>query len=336
MQRHALTRSRLAGYLLAATAALLVAVVAGLAWCSTTRNIWDLFGDSSILLYARLPRVIFAAVVGAALAISGAVFQAVLRNPLADPFILGVSGGAALGGSLMLATLGAGLSLAVPAASFAGALASLALILTVSRWLPGGRLSTYVLLLTGVVFNAFASAVIMFLKAILSAQKAQELLFYLMGTLSVEGTPMRETLALSGTILLCCVVLVAFARELNLLSLGEDEARALGVNVEKTRRWVVIVASLGVAVSVAYTGLIGFVGLVVPHGVRLIVGPDHRLLLPMCALVGGSFLVTCDLIARLSFSVLGTSLPVGVLTACIGAPLFIYFLRRNLLRQEGE
>jgi iron complex transport system permease protein len=327
MQRHALTRARLAGYLLAATAALILAVVAGLAWGSTTRNIWDLFGDDSVLLYARLPRVIFAAVVGAALAISGAVFQAVLRNPLADPFILGVSGGAALGGSLMLA---------VPAASFAGALASLALILTVSRWLPGGRLSTYVLLLTGVVFNAFASAVIMFLKAILSAQKAQELLFYLMGTLSVEGTPILETLALSGTILLCCVVLVAFARELNLLSLGEDEARALGVNVENTRRWVVIVASLGVAVSVAYTGLIGFVGLVVPHGVRLIVGPDHRLLLPMCALVGGSFLVTCDLIARLAFSVLGTSLPVGVVTACIGAPLFIYFLRRNLLRQEGE
>lgn len=336
MQRQALTRARLTGFLLGATALLALAVFGGLAWGSTTRNVFDLFGDHQVLVYARLPRVIFAAVVGASLAISGAVFQAVLRNPLADPFILGVSGGAALGGSLMLATFGAGVALAVPTASFAGALASLALILTVSRWLPGGRLSTYVLLLTGVVFNAFASAAIMFLKAILSAQKAQELLFYLMGTLSVEGTPMAETLVLSGVVMVCCVTLISFSRELNLLSLGEDEARGLGVNVESTRRWVVIVASLAVAVSVAYTGLIGFVGLVVPHGVRLIVGPDHRLLLPTCALIGGAFLVTCDLIARLSFTTLATSLPVGVVTACIGAPLFIYFLRRNLLRQGAH
>ncbi len=336
MPRHALTRTRLTVYLIGGTISLLLAILAGLAWGSTTRNIFDLFGDSQVLLYARMPRVIFATVVGAALAISGAVFQAVLRNPLADPFILGVSGGAALGGSLMLATFGTGIALAVPTASFAGALGSLALILTVSRWLPGGRLSTYVLLLTGVVFNAFASAVIMFLKAILSAQKAQELLFYLMGTLSVEGTPMSETLVLSGVVVGCCLVLIGFSRELNLLSLGEDEARGLGVNVAATRRWVVIVASLAVAVSVAYTGLIGFVGLVVPHGVRLIVGPDHRLLLPMSALIGGAFLVTCDLLARLSFTTLGTSLPVGVVTACIGAPLFIYFLRRNLLRQGAE
>ncbi|MEZ4460827.1 MAG: iron ABC transporter permease [bacterium] len=232
----------------------------------------------------------------------------------------------------MVAAVGTGFALGVPVAAFLGALMSLALILSVSRWLPGGQLSTYVLLLTGVIFNALASAVIMFLKAVVSAQKAQELLFYLMGTLSVEGTPWEETLAVTAVIVLVCLTLTWFARDLNVMSLGDDEAKSLGVDVARLRAAVVVVASVGVAISVAYTGLIGFVGLVVPHGVRLVVGPDHRILLPTTALIGGAFLVVCDLLARVSFGALDTALPVGVITACVGAPLFIIFLRRHLLR----
>lgn len=334
--RPPLTHTRLFGHITVSSFVLLTLMTAGMAWGSSSAGISDIFGRADVLLFARLPRVLFAAAVGGALAVAGAVFQAVLRNPLADPFILGVSGGAALGGSLMVALVGSGLALTVPAASFAGALASLALIVAVGRWLPGGRFSTFVLLLTGVVFNAFASAVIMFLKAVLSAQKAQELLHYLMGTLAVEGTSLTETLAVVTVIGLSIVATLGFGRELNLLSLGDEEAQTLGVDVRRVRHTTVLLASLGVAVSVAYTGLIGFVGLVVPHGVRLIVGPDHRLLLPLCALSGASFLVGCDLIARLSFATLDTSLPVGVVTAFVGGPLFVYFLRRNLLGHEGR
>lgn len=331
-----LTASRLAAHVFAGLAALTALMVAGLAWGSSSSGLTDFFGASEVVRFARLPRVLFAAGVGAALATSGAVFQAVLRNPLADPFILGVSGGAALGGSLMLAVAGAGWALGVPVAAFAGALGALGLILGVGKWLPGGRFSTFVLLLTGVVFNAFASAIIMFLKAVLSAHKAQELLHYLMGSLSVEGTPMVETLTILGVIVGCLVGLLAYARDLNLMAVGDEEAQTLGVDVGRTRRATVLLASLAVAVSVAYTGLIGFVGLVVPHGVRLVVGPDHRLLLPLCALGGGAFLVACDLLARISFASLDTSLPVGVVTAVVGAPLFVWFLRRNLLAMEAR
>jgi iron complex transport system permease protein len=195
--------------------------------------------------------------------------------------------------------------------------------------MPGG-LSTYVLLLSGVIFNAFASAVIMFLKSVLSAQKAQELLFYLMGSLNVEGTAIEETGIVGLAVVVILGGLFVFARDLNVLTLGDDAATALGVDVPRTRTITVVLASLGVAIAVAYTGLIGFVGLVVPHGIRLVFGADHRLLMPMCALGGASFLILADTLARVSFMLFETSLPVGVLTATIGAPLFFIFLRKNL------
>jgi iron complex transport system permease protein len=287
-----------------------------------------------IVTFARLPRVIFGLVVGAALACSGAVFQAVLRNPLADPYILGVSGGAALGGSLFVALGGASLglmgALGLPGASFVGALAAIALILAVGRWGPDGRTGTYVLLLTGVVANAFASSCITFMKAVISAIKAQELLFYLMGSLAIEGVGATETAVVAGVTVLCLVIVYAFARDLNVLSLGDDEASSLGVEPERVRAITVLVSSFAVALAVAYTGLIGFVGLVVPHGVRLLVGPDHRVLLPVCALGGAAFLVLSDVAARSAFGLMNTAIPVGVMTAFIGAPLFIVFLRRHL------
>lgn len=333
---------RMVGVVGGAVVVTLVASIVGLGWGSTGWSGLDvvasLLGGTLdetqriILFEARLPRVLFGLMVGAALSIAGAVFQALLRNPLADPYILGVSGGAALGGTVVI---GFGLSgvaagIGVPVAAFAGAVAAVALILLVGRWAPGGRASTYVLLLTGVVFNAFAGSVITFIRTILSPQKAHELLFYLVGTLGVEGTPTSEMVLVAVAVAVAIAGCLWYARDLNVLTLGDDEARSLGVDVDVTRRNVVLAASLGVAVSVAYTGLVGFVGLVVPHGVRLVLGPDHRLLLPVSALVGGAFLVVADLAARAAFGAFSTALPVGVVTAFVGAPIFLFFLRSSL------
>lgn len=296
----------------------------------------------AVLLHARLPRVVFAGIVGAALAVAGAVFQAVLRNPLADPYILGISGGAALGGTLLLTfgavTLGSaavGVVVGVPAAAFVGAMGALAIIFMVEGWAPPGRSGTYVLLLTGVIVNAFSASVIMFLKSIVSAQKAQELLFYLMGALAVEGTSTGVMLGVVGVISACILGLIWFARDLNIMTLGDDEAAALGVDAGRTRKITVILASVAVAVAVAYSGIIGFVGLVVPHGIRLVVGSDHRVLLPACALGGAAFLTLADLIARSAFGIFSTTLPVGVITSMVGAPLFMYFLWRSLKVRGG-
>ncbi|RDV38335.1 iron ABC transporter permease [Bradymonadaceae bacterium TMQ3] len=294
--------------------------------------------EQAILWSARLPRVVFAGVVGAALAAGGAVFQAVLRNPLADPYILGVSGGAALGGTLLL-TLGSfsvgGLAVSTPLAAFGGALAALAAIFAVARQAPSGRGATYVLLLTGVIVNAFAASMIMFLQSVVSAQKAQEILFYLMGALSVEGTAWPVMLGVSAAIGLSLTALFAYARDLNAMAIGEEEAAYLGVEVAKVQRVCLLLASFAVAVGVAFSGIIGFVGLVVPHAMRLVVGPDHRVLLPTSALAGAAFLTLADVSARSLFGVLGTTLPVGVLTSMIGAPMFLYFLWRALRRDAG-
>lgn len=305
--------------------------------------------ERAILWRARLPRVAMAGIVGAALATGGAVFQAVLRNPLADPYILGVSGGAALGatgvmaigsvvGASWLGAAGTGIlgTLTPSAAAFAGALGSVAVIFGVARWAPGGRSGTYVLLLTGVVVNAFASAVILFLKSVVSARKAQEMLFYLMGTLAVGGTDVYTVVAVAAIVGASLVGLFWFAGDLNVLSLGDREAASLGVDAAFTRRASVGIASLAVACSVAFTGLIGFVGLVVPHGVRLLTGPDHRVLLPCCAVGGGAFLTASDLLARATFGFFGSALPVGVVTAFVGAPLFLYFLWRHLASRHPE
>jgi len=343
MTRHPLTAARFGAVVAAALLVAVIASLSGLAWGSSgwggVELVSALFGGALdegqrvILMEARLPRVLFGLLVGAALSVAGAVFQAILRNPLADPYILGVSGGAALGGTLVMAfgataTLLGGLSVA--GASFAGALGAVALILLVGTWAPGGRAGTYVLLLTGVVFNAFAGSVITFIRTILAPQKAHELLFYLVGSLSVEATPGATTALVAVAVVVSIGGAMWYARDLNVLSLGDEEAAALGVDVDRTRRNVVVFASLGVAVAVAYTGLVGFVGLVVPHGVRLLLGPDHRLLLPVSALGGGAFLVLADLVARASFGVFSTALPVGVLTAFVGAPIFVLFLRFSL------
>ncbi|GMV42061.1 MAG: ABC transporter permease [Myxococcales bacterium] len=289
--------------------------------------------DRIILLHDRLPRTALAVIVGAALAVVGVAFQALVRNPLADPFVLGTSGGAALGATASLVLgLGAipvaGLVLpGTPLLAFAGAAGALALVYGLASF--RGRLLPVHLLLIGVVFNFFASAVIMFLKTVVAAQKAQEMLLWLMGSLSLEGLSLRD-IALSGTLVAGGIaVIAASSGALNVISLGDEGAAHLGVDLDRVRRRIFVATSLMVGAAVSVSGLIGFVGLVVPHALRLVLGPDHRLLVPASALAGAALLVLCDLLARLLFPVLTTEAPVGVLTAFIGGPVFVWLLVRT-------
>jgi iron complex transport system permease protein len=277
-----------------------------------------------IVLRVRLPRVVLAALVGASLATAGTLFQALLRNPLADPFVLGVSGGAALGGILALVAGGAlGLGYAaVPPASFAGAVATLLLLLAVAG--GRGRLSPTTLLLVGVVFNAFASAAIVFLASSAGLAEGARIFLWLIGNLSDARPALAGAVAAFLALGLACAL--PFARSLNLLALGEEPAAQLGVPVEALRRLLLVATSLMVGAAVSVSGLIGFVGLIIPHLLRLAVGPDHRLLLPAAVLGGAAFLVVCDTAARTVLA--GRELPVGAITALVGGPLFLFLLRR--------
>lgn len=281
-----------------------------------------------IVLRVRWPRVVLGLLVGAALATAGAVFQALLRNPLADPYVLGVSGGAALAGILVLA-LGSVLALptrSVPIAAFLGGLLATALL----YWVSGGRgrSSPTALLLTGVVFNAFASAGIVFVASIAGFFQGSRVFLWLIGHLSAVEIDAAGVVAASVGLGLATAW--ALARSLNLLALGDATAATLGVPVESHRRLLLIATSLMVGAAVAVSGLIGFVGLIVPHALRLVIGSDHRLLVPAAALAGAGFLVLSDTVARTALD--GRELPVGAVTALVGGPLFIYLLRRSQAR----
>ncbi len=281
-----------------------------------------------IVLGIRLPRVILGLLVGAALATAGAVFQALLRNPLADPYVLGVSGGAALAGIAVLA-LGSIVSLttqAVPIAAFGGGLFATALL----YWVSGGRgrSSPTGLLLTGVVFNAFASAGIVFIASVAGFFEGSRIFLWLIGHLSAVEIDAAAIVAISVGLGLATAC--TLSRSLNLLALGDETASQLGVPVESHRRWLLIATSLMVGSAVAVSGLIGFVGLIVPHALRLVIGSDHRLLIPATALTGAGFLVLSDSVARTVLD--GRELPVGAVTALVGGPLFIYLLRRSQAR----
>lgn len=276
-----------------------------------------------ILLQVRLPRIILAFLVGGCLAAVGAVLQALLRNPLADPYVLGISSGAALGGATAV-LLGLGSTLfgisAVPLYAFLGGLISIALvyrIAAVHRHLP-----VHILLLAGVILNAIFSALIMFITSIVDPTRSFGIMAWLMGSLS--GPALPPLMALTFYLVLGGILLVRQSRALNLLALGEETARSLGVEVERVKRIIFFTCALLTGAAVSVSGMIGFVGMVVPHGVRLLAGPDHRLLLPASALVGGMFLTLADTVARTIMS--PSEIPVGVVTALVGGPLFIYLL----------
>lgn len=282
--------------------------------------------DRVILFETRLPRVLLAAIVGAALATAGAALQGLLRNPLAEPHLIGISGGAALG-AVAAVIVGGRQILAeaalLPLAASAGALLSMAIVYRLA--LVHGRLQPYVLLLAGVVYNAFAGALIMCVNAIADLYQAQGILFWLMGNLSTHSYTLVFAIALY--VAAGCMWLLAHARALNVLSLGEEGAAQLGIDVERTRRATFFGASLLVGAVVSVSGMIGFVGLIVPHVLRLLFGADHRLLIPASFVAGAMFLVWADTLAR---TVLGVvEVPVGVVTALCGGPFFVYLLKRE-------
>lgn len=326
----ALTAPRRRIALLVAGGALLLAVSLGLCAGPAGLGTAWLFDPPAraLTLGLRLPRVLLALVVGAGLATSGAALQALLRNPLADPYIIGVSGGAAVGGALALATGLGALALKVPVGAFAGAFvasAGLAWFVARDRSNRGDAA-----LLAGVVFNSFAAAVITLIKTLLPAERSYALLFWLVGSLGYVGW--ATLLGVAACVLFGCAGLIALGGRLELLSLGDAEAARLGVPVSSTKLLVYALASLVVGVLVPITGMIGFVGLVVPHALRLLLGPDQRLLLPASALGGACALVLFDAAARLGFSILDTELPVGALTAVVGAPVFAFALARRVMR----
>lgn len=297
---------------------------------------------SVIVFGARLPRVLLAALVGGALGLAGAGLQALLHNPLACPHILGISGGAALAGILAMvlvplpavATLGVFSEMgvvAIPAAAFLGALVTAALVRVVAA--ASGRLTPHTLLLTGVVFNAFAAAVITLIGTLADFRRVQGILSWVIGALVVRGDGWM--LVALATLTVGMVLLAATARDLNALALGDEGALALGVDVRAARRRVYLAVALLVAGAVPVSGMIGFVGLIVPHAVRSLVGSDQRRVLVASAWGGAVFLVLADTAARSLMP--DNELPVGVVTALCGGPFFLYLLRRQGQREAlGE
>jgi ABC-type Fe3+-siderophore transport system permease subunit len=283
--------------------------------------------DAQIFFVARLPRVLAAAMVGSALAASGVMFQALLRNPLATPFTLGISSGAALGAMLTITAGGAlaGAPVgAVPLASFAGAILAVAVVYSLAAARHRG-FSTSVLLLAGVTLNSLFSALILLVQYFADMTRALQTVRWLLGDLDVGGyAPLAAALPL---LLVALVTFLTLPRALNLLSLGDDLAASRGISVLRVQRLAFFSASLATGAAVSIGGPIGFIGIVVPHLVRLVVGADHRLVLPASIGFGAAFLVICDLVARTVLAPI--ELPVGIVTALIGGPFFLWLLVRR-------
>jgi len=273
-----------------------------------------------ILFKIRLPRILLAGLVGFTLSLGGVVFQALLRNPLAEPFILGVSSGAAVGAIIGI-FFGLGFTFGIPLLSFVGALFTILLVMGISS--RHGGLESSTLLLTGVIINAFFTAVIMFFITTVSDSRLHSMLFWLYGDLS-QSKYVQLSISLP-LILIVSGMIYGFSRHLNLIVGGEESALQMGVEVELLK-WISFLGiSLITGIAVSFSGIIGFVGLIVPHLMRMILGSDHRLLIPASSLGGAVFLIAADTLARTIIS--PSELPVGVITAFLGAPFFIYLLK---------
>ncbi len=316
----------LATLALAALASLALALATGSVGVDATSIVRALAGDTApgpvaIVRELRLPRALAAFAVGGLLAVAGALLQVLLRNPLADPYILGISGGAAVGA---LAALSAGIAALVMPAAFVGAFASTLVVFGLAR--AGGAHAPWTamrLLLTGVVVAAGWGAVIALLLTLAPDAQLRGMLFWLIGDLSAPPSPLPTLVVLAAVL----VVTLAFARDLNVLSRGDDVATALGVAVPRATLALHATAALATAVAVTTAGTVGFVGLIVPHALRLTIGNDQRVLLPAAALAGGTLVVVADTLARSLAA--PVQLPVGVITAFIGVPTFLYLLARS-------
>ncbi|MDR4498030.1 MAG: iron ABC transporter permease [Candidatus Scalindua sp.] len=279
-----------------------------------------------ILLQVRLPRLLLAALTGSTLSLTGAVFQALLRNPLADPYILGISGGSALGA---VVAMGFGLHLMifgfqiVPIFAICGALLTILFVYNFSR--IGNYLPTHTMLLAGISLQAMLSALILFLQTLLDPLQLMQVFTWLMG--NIPTPEYGNLLWIFLYVVLAIGVILPQARNLNALTLGELDAQIVGIDVERLKKILFFACSLLTGSIVALTGLIGFVGIIIPHLLRLLIGPDHRRLLPACVIAGSIFMVIADTLSRALLS--PTEIPVGVITALIGGPFFLFLLWKN-------
>jgi iron complex transport system permease protein len=303
-------------------------LINSLPWFKDTAKIDTI--DQKIVFDIRLPRIILAVIVGASLGIAGVIFQSLFRNPMADPSVIGTSSGAALGATLAIAT---GLDFnimnisPVPITAFAGAFLVTLLVYYLAK--IGNRIPMTFLLLAGIAVSTFLSSVISLIM-ILRRTEMYNIVSWLMG--GFASRRWIDVVIILPYTLIGFLITMSFCRELNLMLLGEERAGQLGLNSNRLQKLMIISASLLVAGAVSVSGIIGFVGLLVPHIVRLFVGPDHKYLLPVSALAGGTFLLAADTIARNLMAPL--ELPVGIVTALFGAPFFIYLLRKN--KRAGE
>lgn len=330
-----MTGGRLAKAIAVGAILLAIAIVCGLLVGTQPLSLARAIGDADsqdreILVGLRLPRVLLGTAAGAGLAMCGVAFQAVLRNPLAEPYVLGVSGGAAFGATVGIVLGLGGLTFfgasLLPLIALVSGLGATMLVYTLARSTqrPSSGSS---MLLAGVVVNAIASGAITFLKTLVSDRVGQELLFWLVGFL--EAPPTTSLIAVSVYVAIGAIVLLRDAGKLNLLALGHESAENLGVNVKALELRVFFACSVIVGAVVSYTGLIGFVGLIVPHALRRVVGPDVRIVLPLSFFIGAATLVLFDALSHGAFRFIHRQVPVGALTALLGGPLFLVLLRRR-------
>lgn len=324
------TRSRLISILSILAAGLGLSIIMSLTSGVVDVGVADLIGILSgggepmsreIILKLRLPRIILAAIVGAALSVSGGVFQGIFRNQLADPYVLGISSGAALGAAIAILSPFHHPWL-TPIASFLGSLATLAMIYPVGR--IGGRIYLTALLLAGVMVGLFLSAILWLLLSLSPREKLGDVIFWLMGNLGLASY--QRILPVLLYVTMSMVTVLSMARGLNAMNMGEDEARQLGIDTERLKRRSLIAASLMTGAVVSVSGVIGFVGLIIPAGLRVVIGNDARLILPASALLGATFLILSDTLARVLLA--PVELPIGIVTSLVGAPVFIYLLRK--------
>jgi len=292
------------------------------AWWSETQEV--------IVVQLRLPRLVSAILVGAALAISGAVFQGMFRNPLADPYVLGIASGAGLGGvaAMLLSPslLPIGLVYTRPFMASVTGLFTIFIVYMVAR--TGGRVPVLRLVLAGVAISSLMSALTMQL-LFFAGERGHMALAWLFGSFAIVEGKWDYVEVAAPVILTCSTLILLFSRELNIMAMGEEQAKHLGVDVEAVKKALLTLASIATAAAVAISGVIGFVGLIVPHAMRLVVGPDHRILLPSSALAGATLLVVCDTLIRARIMAPASELPIGTITAMLGCPFFLYLLIKS-------
>ena len=317
-------------------ALLFIFILLDLSWARdrmlSLSQVWDAlmgrgtWGTDIIVNETNLPRITIGVFVGAGLAITGCVMQAVFRNPLADPYILGLSSGASLGSTVAILTSAAWipLSIAQPVLAFVFCLLTMVVVYAISR--TGGSVRTETLVLAGVAVSSLISAIVSFLTYVAPEEKIGSIVFWSLGNLgSVEWSEMALVVPL---IVIGCAVMLTQCRNMNAMMIGDAHALDLGVDVRRVRIMLLAVSALVVAACVAFVGTIGFIGLVIPHIFRIILGPDNRVIAPMSVLGGAAFIIMCDFISHFTAQLYGT-LPIGVVTAIIGAPFFIYLLCRR-------